>query len=156
MKKLAFFCFLLFSCSCIAKDIGYDPLADPFQQIDESAIQAKKENKYILVISGGDWCRWCHVLDDYLSSNKKIYNDLKNSFVLMKVYLGDKNYNDEFFSQLPESKGAPHFWVLNANKEVLLSQNTSVFEKGRNSYDDEVFTKFINLIEEHKSKSGSR
>lgn len=101
LNKLLLFCVLIVSFSCGAKDIGYDPKADPFHQLEESAKIAKAEHKYILVVSGGDWCRWCHVLDDYLNTNKPIYDNLRNSFVFMKVYLGDKNYNDEFFSQLP-------------------------------------------------------
>jgi thioredoxin-related protein len=152
MNKLVFGILLLFSLTGLAKDIGYYPSADPIQQLNESTVKARNEGKYILIISGGDWCRWCHVLDDYLNSNEEIYNKLTNSFILMKVYFGEENYNEAFFAQLPEANGAPHFWVLNANKEILLSQNAGVFEKGRNGYSDEVFTLFIDAIEEFKSK----
>lgn len=152
MKRLVFSILLLYSLNGFARDIGYDPSADPFMQLHESAIKAKDEGKYILVISGGDWCRWCHVLDDYLKSNEVVYEKLTNTFVPMKVYFGEENYNETFFSKLPTSNVAPHFWILNSDKEVLLSQNVFVFEKGRNSYDDEVFITFIDAIEEHKSK----
>ena len=151
MKKLIFITLFLFSLNGLAQDIGYDPSADPFEQLAESALQAKNEGKYILIISGGDWCHWCHVLDKYLDSNEEIYQKLTNSFVIMKVYFGDENYNEKFFSKLPESNVAPHFWVLNSNKEILLSQYASVFEKGRSGYSDEVFVMFIDAIEKFKS-----
>jgi thioredoxin-related protein len=150
MQKLVFLALFLFSLTTIASDLGYDPSADTLKQLNESA---KNEGKYILVISGGDWCRWCHVLEDYLNSNEEIYKKLTDSFVLMKVYSGYDSPNKAFFSQLPESNVAPHFWILNSNKEILLSQYTHVFEKGRSSYSDEVFTLFIDSIEKYKSNN---
>jgi hypothetical protein len=154
MHKVPIVLFLaLFSLSCMAKNIGYDSSKDPFVQLEEAAQLAKKENKLVLIISGGDWCRWCHVLDDYLNSNKNIYEDLKETFVIMKVYLGDENYNEEFFSQLPEAIGAPHFWVASSEMKIIHSQETSVFEQGRNSYSASSFNKFIKYFNKYKSNN---
>ena len=35
-----------------------------------------------------------------------------DTFVVMKVCVGDENYNELFFSQLPQARGAPHFWII--------------------------------------------
>jgi hypothetical protein len=61
----------------------------------------------------------------------------------MKVYVGFDNYNDLFFSQLPPAKGAPHFWIISPEKEILASQSTSGFEAGKKGYDRQAFLQFI-------------
>src|SRR5690554_5406779 len=83
-----------------AADLGYDPKADTFEQYHEAIAQAQEQNKLVLVIAGGDWCRWCHVLDRFVSDDPQVSERLRETFVVMKVYVGFDNYNDLFFSQL--------------------------------------------------------
>ncbi|WP_144393485.1 thioredoxin family protein [Pleionea sediminis] len=154
MKIYFFLIFLILQApNVLAKDIGYDPLKDPFEQLDNAIEIAKKDNQLILVIAGGDWCRWCYVLDDYFKSNTKVYNRLKETFVPLKVYYGDENRNEEFFSQLPKAKGYPHFWVISPEKLVIHSQETGVFEEGNDGYSDSVFNKFIEYFEQYISNN---
>jgi hypothetical protein len=153
MNKFAWFWLLILTVfSLKAQDIGYDPSKDPFLQLEESIAVARDQGKYVLVISGGDWCRWCHVLDNYLNENEAINNKLTETFVVMKVYWGEENSNEAFFSKLPRSNVAPHFWIINSDREVLLSQYAHVFEKGKKTYSDEIFIQFIDAIETFKSK----
>ncbi|HLF12331.1 MAG TPA: thioredoxin family protein, partial [Gammaproteobacteria bacterium] len=103
---------LLFSVSGgAADDIGYDPKADPFEQLAQGVARAKTEDKLVLLISGGDWCIWCHYLNAFVKNNADVEQPLYDTFVVVKVYVGDENKNDEFFSSWPEAAGAPHFWV---------------------------------------------
>ena len=60
---------------------------------------------------------------------------LNDTFVVVKVYVGDENYNRDFFSQLPEARGAPHFWIISPQREVLASQSTGEFERDNRGYD---------------------
>lgn len=126
-----------------ATQLGYDPVADPFEQYQSAIAQAKAQNKLVLVIAGGDWCRWCHVLNHFVSDNSDVDFALHDAFVVVKVYVGDENYNEFFFSQLPEARGAPHFWIVSADRSVLASQSTGSFEHGRNGYDKQEFLHFI-------------
>ncbi len=126
-----------------ARDLGYDPEADPFEQYHEAIERAEREHKLLLVIAGGDWCRWCHVLERFVSSDADVERRLHETFVVMKVYVGFDNYNDLFFSQLPRAVGAPHFWVISPEKEVLASQATAGFESGKKGYDKAAFLDFI-------------
>jgi hypothetical protein len=48
------------------KDIGYDASADAFGQLAEAMAAAKTDDKLVLLISGGDWCIWCHYLAEFL------------------------------------------------------------------------------------------
>lgn len=130
-------------------DLGYDPGADPFEQYQQAIAQAKAENKLVLVIAGGDWCHWCHVLSRFMSRNTDVESALNDAFVVMKVYVGDENYNEFFFSQLPEARGAPHFWIISPQRDVLASQSTATFEHGRNGYDKQEFLQFIAQWRQH-------
>lgn len=132
-----------FAQSVQGASLGYDPAADPFEQYHDAMAQAQREQKLVLIVAGGEWCGWCHVLERFISSDPEIDARLRETFVVMKVYVGLDNYNDLFFSQLPPAKGAPHFWVLSPEKEVLASQSTGTLEAGKKGYDKQAFIAFI-------------
>jgi thioredoxin-related protein len=123
--------------------LGYDPQADPFDQYHAAIEQAKTEHKRVLIIAGGDWCRWCYALDRFIARNDDVNHALHDAFVVMKVYVGDENFNEFFFSQLPEARGAPHFWIVAPDRNVLASQSTGSFEQGRSGYDKTAFMGFV-------------
>lgn len=133
-----------FGAGSRAENLGYDPKADPFEQYHEAIAQAQAQNKRVLVIAGGDWCTWCHVLQRFVLENVDVRRSLDEAFVVVKVYVGDENYNEDFFSQLPTARGAPHFWIISPEQHVLASQSTGVFERGgRKGYDKREFLDFI-------------
>jgi hypothetical protein len=123
--RAAFMACLLLAANSFAADLGYDPKADPFEQYHEAIAQAEKQHKLVLVIAGGDWCSWCYALDRFVTRND------------------DVNVNEFFFSQLPAAKGAPHFWIIAPDRNVLASQSTAAFEKGKRGYDKQGFLQFI-------------
>ncbi len=124
-------------------NLGYDPQADPFQQLQDAQATAADDGKLILVIAGGEWCIWCHWLDAYLAANVDISEALKETFVVLKIFFGGMGYNEEFFATMPRATGYPHFWVLNSEGTLLVSQNTVPLEDGDKSYDKRNFMAFI-------------
>ena len=132
-----------------AADIGYDPRANPFDELAAAVAGADAEDKLVLLISGGDWCIWCHYLYEFLESHDDIDAALHDVFVVAKVYVGDENRNKEFFATLPEAAGAPHFWILSSKGELLKSQPTVVLEDGGKSYDEAKFRKFVDDWRRH-------
>lgn len=125
------------------KDIGYDARANALEQLDAAVATAAAEDKLVLLISGGDWCSWCHYLAAFLERENALDAALHEVFVVQKIYVGDENMNKEFFARLPKAAGAPHFWVLSSTGEVLASQNTLPLEDGAKSYDPSKFTAFV-------------
>jgi hypothetical protein len=123
--------------------LGYDPAADPFALLSAARSAAAAEDKLILVVAGGEWCIWCHYLNAFLADNPGITKALKDTFVVVKAYIGDETDNDAFFSTLPAAAGYPHFWVLGADGEVLQSQDTLPLEDGDKSYEKGEFIAFI-------------
>jgi hypothetical protein len=132
---------LVVACSQPAS-MGYDPNIDPMTQLSTAKVQAQQEHKLILVMAGGDWCKWCHALHDFIHDNPAIDTGLDATFVRIKVYVGDENMNEGFFSKLPEMPGVPHFWVLAADGRVLESVETQQFETEGDGYDAEKLTAF--------------
>lgn len=124
-------------------DIGYDPSANAFAQLEAATAQAAAAGKLVLVVSGGDWCIWCHYLAAFLDAEPAVDAALHDAFVVSKIYVGSDNKNTEFFAKLPQAAGAPHFWVLSAAGEVLASQDTLPLEDGAKSYDRGAFMAFI-------------
>jgi hypothetical protein len=142
-KTMTALMLLLLASVSSAADLGYDPQVDPFDQYQEAVSKAAATNKLVLIVAGGDWCRWCHVLNRFVNSNEDVESRLNETFVVMKVYVGPGNYNELFFSQLPQAYGAPHFWIVSPEREVLASQSTAKLERGTSTYDKASFLAFI-------------
>jgi Thioredoxin-like len=128
---------------CARDGLGYDPQADPFAQLRDGQATAAAEDKLILIVAGGEWCIWCHYLDAFLDDNPDVSTPLKDTFVVVKTYVGEDNENDAFFSTMPEAAGYPHFWVLAADGTMLASEGTLPLEDGDKSYDKRKFAAFI-------------
>jgi thiol:disulfide interchange protein len=126
-----------------ARQAAYDPAANPSVLLDAALKEARAGHRNVLVIAGGDWCRWCLVLDRFLAANPDVKSALDGSFVVLKVYVGEKNRNTEFFSKLPKAKGYPHFWVLNQDGSLAATVDTGPLESGPDSYDRERFLQFV-------------
>ncbi|MGH8498596.1 MAG: thioredoxin family protein, partial [Methylococcales bacterium] len=150
IRSLQILLFLVFVCAfmpaCVANDasnVGYISNANPDVDLENAKSLAAAGNKKILVVAGGDWCRWCHVLNKFLVDNEDVKTELDDVFVVVKVYIGEDNGNEPFFSKFPAAVGYPHFWVLSSEGNVLKSVSTAGLEKGDDDYDKEKFLSFI-------------
>jgi len=153
--RLMFTCLLLcFSALTQAASLGYERDADPFEQYQQAIETASNERKLVLIVAGGDWCRWCHVLNRFIANNEDVEASLNDTFVVMKVYVGPGNFNELFFSQLPQAYGAPHFWIVSPEREVLASQSTAKLERGKSTYDKASFLAFIDQWKKVSLASG--
>lgn len=109
----------------------FDPSRDPSKDLQEAVYEANKSNKRIILDVGGDWCIWCHRLDDFINKNEDIKNFLNNNFIVLKINFSKENKNEEFLSKFPEIPGYPHFFVMESNGELLHSQNTGELEQDK-------------------------
>jgi len=121
---------------------GYYPSADPEVDLKAASQLAMTENKKILMVIGGDWCSWCHVMTRFFTDNKPVRDLLLSKFHLLKINMSEANENQEFLSDYPEIKGYPHIFVLSATGELLSSVDTATLEKGR-SYSELKFTELM-------------
>ena len=63
----------------------YDKTADTQVQLAKAMEQAKRDDKRILVMFGGDWCGWCHKLHELFASDAEVRKILSYEYVLVMV-----------------------------------------------------------------------
>ncbi|MCK9211958.1 MAG: thioredoxin family protein [Ignavibacteriaceae bacterium] len=126
----------------------FDPSRSAVKDIENAIVQAEKENKRILLDVGGEWCIWCHRLDEFILADKEIDSTLHANFIVVKVNFSKENKNETFLSKYPKVEGYPHFFILEKDGKLLFSKNTGELEKEK-SYDRE---KIISFLKEWKPK----
>ncbi len=116
----------------------YDQAADAQVQVDKAIAQAKRENKRILVMFGGDWCGWCHKLHELFANDAEIRKVLSYEYVLVMVDTEAPGAADlmrkckEALSkeELEKGVGFPFLSVLDADGKVVTAQRTDPLEEG--------------------------
>ena len=125
-----------------ALDDRYDPQRDPEKDLAEASAEARKSNKNIFVVVGGEWCSWCHIMDSFFSEHPDLEALREKKYVSMKVSMSQENPNRAFLSRFPRIHGYPHIFILNPVGDLIRSQPTNELEDGR-SYNAARFRKFL-------------
>lgn len=126
----------------------YDPVRNADQDIKDAVVEAQKTGMRILLEVGGDWCHWCHIMDDFFDMNPKLTASRDNSFITVKINFSPQNENEKVLSKYPRIPGYPHLFVLDTNGTLLHSQFTGDLEEGQ-SYNLQKFTDFLNRWAPH-------
>lgn len=135
-----------------AERVKFDPNADPEKDLADAVKKASNENKRILLDVGGEWCIWCHRLDEFIEQDEEIKSFLHSNFVVLKINYSKENKNEKFLSKLPKIPGYPHFFVLSKKGELFHSQDTGVLESDK-GYSKE---KFMNFLKEWAPKKNKK
>ena len=120
----------------------YDPRRDPEKDLAAASAEAKKANKNIFVVVGGEWRSWCHTLERFFRERRDLQALLDKNYVAMKVSMSQENPNRAFLSRFPYIHGYPHIFILDADANLIRSQPTNVLEDGK-SYNEDRFVKFL-------------
>lgn len=121
----------------------FDPTRNAAKDIENAIVKATKENKRILLDVGGEWCIWCHRLDEFILADKEIDSTLHANFIVVKVNYSKENKNEELLAKYPKIEGYPHFFILEKDGKLLLSKNTGELEAEK-SYSREKLLAFLN------------
>jgi thiol:disulfide interchange protein len=108
----------------------FDPRRDPAADIATAVSLAAAQGKHVMVDVGGEWCSWCHLLDQFIASNDDVRQLVDAGYVWVKVNYSPENKNQQLLSRWPKVRGYPHLFVLDANGRLVHSQDTSVLEAG--------------------------
>lgn len=146
MRTTSIIIFLLVTASVFSQQTGslYDPAADAAKDLEIALIQAKQQNKNVLIQIGGNWCSWCFRLHDFMKTHEKIDSILKADYILIRINYSPENYNREILAQLdyPQRFGFPVLLILNQDGIRLHTQDTYYLEKDK-SYDGEKLIRFL-------------
>ena len=123
----------------------YDPNANAAGELAVSLAKAASEGKHVLLKVGGNWCKWCYRLHDFLATNAGLDSTLNAHFVLQHVNFSKENKNLYFLASLgyPQRFGFPVLVVLNASGETLHIQSSWYLEDGKEGYDPEKAKDFL-------------
>jgi thiol:disulfide interchange protein len=120
----------------------FDPSRDARKDIEAAIAEAQKTDKRIILDVGGEWCVWCHRLDEYFAQHPKLRELREENFIWLKINFSPENENKEVLSAYPEIPGYPHIFVLDENGKLLHSQNTEELEADKSYNLEKMFAFF--------------
>jgi len=120
----------------------YDDQRDPFKDAAAALALAKETNRQVLIEIGGNWCTWCHKMDNFLAKNPEVFQALHSQYVLLKINVSDSNENNDFMKSLPPVLGYPHMYISTAQGKMILSKDTAELLAG-NDYSKEHWLNFL-------------
>lgn len=140
------FLFLFISSSAFAQQdsLIYHPSADAKKEIAQAVAKAKTENKHVVLMIGGNWCRWCKMFEKFRLSDAKVDSTVKRDFVWLHVNYSKENKNLDLLKSLsfPQRFGFPVFVVLDGNGKLIHTQNSAYLEDGE-GYSEEKVVDFL-------------
>ncbi len=111
----------------------YDEMADVEADIEAALTEAKKDEKRVLIMFGGNWCPWCHRLHHLFETDKMVKKALNDGFILVMANVPAEKekrpmaLNEKFGN--PFQHGFPVIVVLDADGNQLTTQETGSLEK---------------------------
>lgn len=112
----------------------YNETENAEAKIAELVKKAKKENKYVMVQAGGNWCIWCLRFNNFVQTTPELKSIVDKNYVYYHLNYSPKNKNEKVFTQYgdPGAKyGYPVFLVLDGNGKLIHTQDSSVLEEGK-------------------------
>ena len=125
-----------------APQARFDPRRDAVADVEQAVAQARAQGKSVLVDVGGEWCAWCHILDRFIAARPEVQRTLDARYVLVKVNWSPQNRNEQLLSRWPRPAGYPHFYVLDGQGQLVVSQATSELE-AEHDYDEAKMLAFL-------------
>ena len=98
---------VVFAAACTRQEpvAAFDPSRDAAKDVADAAVLAKTQGKRVMVDVGGEWCSWCHTMDDFIASNADLKSLIDSRYVWVKVNYSKENKNEAFLSRWPKIEG---------------------------------------------------
>ncbi len=112
----------------------YHEMEDADAKVKELLVQAKAENKNIMIQVGGNWCVWCLRLNDFIQNTDELKSVVDNNYIYYHLNWSPKNKNEKFFAKYGnpgDKQGYPIFMVLNKKGKLIHVQETGSLEEGK-------------------------
>lgn len=146
MKKIILLSLLLPTLSFAQTETFnlYHADADAKAEVNAAVKKAAAENKHVLLMIGGNWCKWCRIFDKFQHASYPVDSALNLNYVFQHVNFSKENKNDVLMTELefPQRFGFPVFVILNEKGQRIHTQNSAYLEKGE-GYDVEKVVEFL-------------
>ncbi len=127
----------------------YDENANARLDVTEARTRALKENKFLMVTFGANWCLDCRNLHMMLKS-KDIQDYAGDLFLFANVDVGKFNQNADIAAELGVSltRGIPVAIIFDRDGQVIGTTNEGQLEPARR-YTSKQILKFVRDVAEH-------
>jgi hypothetical protein len=125
----------------------YHPNADAAKELKAAVKKAGKENKFVLIQAGGNWCPWCIEFARFAKADNQIDSLIKADFVWYHLNYSKENRNEALFARYdyPQRFGFPVFIILDGKGKRIHTQNSEYLEDGKKSYSKEKVMSFLKM-----------
>jgi thioredoxin-related protein len=129
----------------LAKFHLYKPEEKAEKEIGKAVSEARQQGKHVLIQIGGNWCIWCARFHDFITSDPKIDSIVKADYVVYHMNYSEENFNAKALAKYgyPQRFGFPVFLVLDAEGNLIETQNSWYLEDGKKSYDRDKVIEFL-------------
>ena len=110
----------------------YHPDANANAEVNNAVKKAAAEHKQILLMIGGNWCRWCKMFDKFQHTNTSVDSALNANYIFQHINYSKENKNTALLTEwaFPQRFGFPVFVVLNDKGQRIHTQNSAYLEEG--------------------------
>ena len=121
--------------------LKFDPKRDASADIQAAIVEARRTGKRVILDIGGDWCQYCHQMDQFFQQNREVLEFRDRNFVTVAInYEADnKQHSLAGYGRL---LGIPHFFVLEKDGTLLYSQHVRELRSG-GKYDPKKMKDFL-------------
>ena len=132
----------------------YDETADPMEQISKAVKDVSKDGRFVICQVGGNWCRWCLMFAEFITTDEEIMELIDKNFEYIHVNYNPRKPKDETALKMlerlgnPERFGFPVLVVLDSKGDVIHTQDSSFLEEGNGYNKDKVMRFFSNWTPE--------
>ena len=112
---------------------AYNPEADAKKDIENAVVQAKANDKHILIQIGGNWCGWCKLFHDLTTTDEELKAYIAENFEVVHLNYSKENQDLDVLETLefPQRFGFPVFVVLDGNGKRIHTQSSGYLEEGK-------------------------
>src|SRR5436190_21363684 len=77
----------------------YNPDANATADIDAAVKKAAAENKFVLIMAGGNWCSWCLEFNRSTKADPHVDSAINSSFIWYHLNYSKENMNEAVFAK---------------------------------------------------------
>ena len=97
----------------------FDPKRDAAADIQAAIAEAQRTGKRVILDIGGDWCQYCHQMDQFFQDYPDVFQLREKNFVTVLIFYSSDNKNEKALSHYSKVLGIPHFFRVGGRRDLV-------------------------------------